>query len=167
MTSHMTHTVSHMTHTVSHMTHTDRPPVSECPPDVGHAPVLVPSLLQQLHPHVRDGHGHAVVKPHTSFRHRSSREGGREAGREARREGGKERERDRQVGRERGRGESREGGGREGEKERIFTHQNMCKTLLSIVINQYTYASIAWRANAKRNIQGKITIVNNNVKNQL
>mmetsp|Transcript_7040 Transcript_7040/g.15466 ORF Transcript_7040/g.15466 Transcript_7040/m.15466 type:complete len:492 (-) Transcript_7040:1049-2524(-) len=47
-------------------------PVAQCGHQVPHAPVLVPHVLEQLDPAVRDGHSQPVVKAHTSLRHRAA-----------------------------------------------------------------------------------------------
>lgn len=46
------------------------PSVGERVHDVAHLPVLVALLLQQLDPHVRDGHAQPVVEPGAALRHR-------------------------------------------------------------------------------------------------
>jgi len=46
------------------------PAVGQSPPDGLHVPVFIPGLLQQLDPHVRNGHSHAVVEPDSTFIHR-------------------------------------------------------------------------------------------------
>ena len=42
------------------------PSVSECPADAADVPVLILDLLQDLDPHVRNGHSEPVVEAHTT-----------------------------------------------------------------------------------------------------